>query len=47
MEEAHRPVEGDRRVEQAERLAADEGEDWKALALDAQDRYFDLAKEQT
>jgi XTP/dITP diphosphohydrolase/tetrapyrrole methylase family protein/MazG family protein/ATP diphosphatase len=33
------------RVETAERLAAAAGEDWSALALDAQDRYFDIAKE--
>ena len=33
------------RVEAAERLAAAEGRDWKALTLDEQDRYFDLAKE--
>ncbi len=33
------------RVETAERLARDAGEDWSALPLDQQDRYFDLAKE--
>jgi MazG family protein len=33
------------RVEAAERLAAAAGEDWSSLALAAQDRYFDLAKE--
>jgi MazG family protein len=33
------------RVEAAERLAAAAGENWSALALDDQDRYFDLAKE--
>ena len=34
-----------RRVETAERLARDAGEDWTALPLEQQDRYFDLAKE--
>jgi nucleoside triphosphate diphosphatase len=33
------------RVEAAERLARDNGEDWSALPLEQQDRYFDLAKE--
>ena len=33
------------RVEQAERLAAADGESWVALGLAEQDRYFDLAKE--
>jgi MazG family protein len=33
------------RVETAERLARENGEDWSALPLDEQDRYFDLAKE--
>jgi XTP/dITP diphosphohydrolase/tetrapyrrole methylase family protein/MazG family protein/ATP diphosphatase len=33
------------RVEQAEKLAAAAGEDWAALELADQDRYFDLAKE--
>jgi len=33
------------RVEVAERLAHENGEDWTALPLDRQDRYFDLAKE--
>jgi MazG family protein len=33
------------RVETAERLAADRGEEWTALPLEEQDRYFDLAKE--
>jgi MazG family protein len=33
------------RVEQAERLAAERGEDWADLDLDAQDRYYDQAKE--
>jgi len=33
------------RVQRAERLAADEGKSFADLALDEQDRYFDLAKE--
>jgi uncharacterized protein YabN with tetrapyrrole methylase and pyrophosphatase domain len=33
------------RVEIAEGLARANGEDWSALPLDQQDRYFDLAKE--
>jgi len=33
------------RVEEAERLAGQAGEDWSSLPLDQQDRYFDLAKE--
>jgi len=33
------------RVERAERLAADAGEDWRRLDLDDQDRYYDQAKE--
>jgi MazG family protein len=33
------------RVETAERLAHEAGEDWAALPLEQQDRYFDLAKE--
>ncbi len=33
------------RVEVAERLARENGEDWSALPLEQQDRYFDLAKE--
>jgi nucleoside triphosphate diphosphatase len=33
------------RVEEAERLARENGEDWSALPLEQQDRYFDLAKE--
>jgi MazG family protein len=33
------------RVEEAERLAAADGENWASLALGQQDRYFDLAKE--
>ena len=32
------------RVEEAERLADAEGHDWRALPLEDQDRYFDLAK---
>jgi XTP/dITP diphosphohydrolase/tetrapyrrole methylase family protein/MazG family protein/ATP diphosphatase len=34
-----------RRVEVADELAGSAGEDWSALPLDQQDRYFDLAKE--
>ena len=34
-----------RRVEAAEELARANGDDWSALPLDRQDRYFDLAKE--
>jgi uncharacterized protein YabN with tetrapyrrole methylase and pyrophosphatase domain len=34
-----------RRVEVAERLAADDGKDWTTLPLDEQDAYFDRAKE--
>jgi MazG family protein len=34
-----------RRVEMAERLAADDGKDWTTLPLDEQDAYFDRAKE--
>ena len=33
------------RVETAERLARENGEDWSALPLEQQDRYFDRAKE--
>jgi len=33
------------RVEEAERLAGQAGEDWSSLPLTEQDRYFDLAKE--
>jgi MazG family protein len=33
------------RVEVAEELARENGEDWVALPLERQDRYFDLAKE--
>ena len=36
-----------RRVETAERLARENGEDWSALPLEQQDRYFDRAKETT
>jgi len=36
-----------RRVERAEELAAAAGEDWSALPLDDQDRYYELAKEET
>ena len=32
------------RVEEAQRLAAAEGDDWSALGLDAQDRYYEQAK---
>jgi MazG family protein len=35
-----------KRVERAEELAADEGERFSELELEAQDRYFDLAKEE-
>jgi nucleoside triphosphate diphosphatase len=34
------------RVEKASELAGDDGVDWRALDLDAQDRYYDLAKEE-
>ena len=34
------------RVERAERLAADRGEEWTTLVLDAQERYYDVAKSQ-
>jgi XTP/dITP diphosphohydrolase/tetrapyrrole methylase family protein/MazG family protein/ATP diphosphatase len=34
-----------RRVEVADELAGSAGEDWSALPLDQQDRYFDMAKE--
>jgi MazG family protein len=33
------------RVERATQLAAERGDDWTALGLDEQDRYYDLAKE--
>jgi MazG family protein len=35
------------RVEQAAKLADDEGVDWRTLPLEAQDRYYDLAKGDT
>jgi len=35
------------RVETAERLAHEAGQNWAALPLEQQDRYFDLAKEKT
>jgi MazG family protein len=35
------------RVERAEELAAAAGERWSALPLEEQDRYYDLAKEET
>jgi XTP/dITP diphosphohydrolase/tetrapyrrole methylase family protein/MazG family protein/ATP diphosphatase len=35
------------RVETAEALAAEHGQNWSELPLDEQDRYFDLAKETT
>ena len=35
------------RVERAAELAAERGEDWAALGLDAQERYYALAKEGT
>jgi uncharacterized protein YabN with tetrapyrrole methylase and pyrophosphatase domain len=34
-----------RRVEVAERLARENGEDWSSLPLEQQDHYFDRAKE--
>ena len=34
------------RVERAVELAAERGEDWRELDLDAQDRYYELAKEE-
>ena len=33
------------RVEEAQRLAAEQGDDWTKLELDAQDRYYEQAKE--
>jgi nucleoside triphosphate diphosphatase len=33
------------RVEEAQRLAAASGDEWTSLGLDAQDRYYELAKE--
>jgi uncharacterized protein YabN with tetrapyrrole methylase and pyrophosphatase domain len=35
-----------RRVERAERSAADEGKTFAELSLEEQDRYFDRAKEE-
>jgi MazG family protein len=35
------------RVEEAQRLAAERGEEWAGLDLDAQDAYYDEAKERT
>jgi MazG family protein len=32
------------RVEEAQRLAAEQGDDWRSLDVDAQDRYYELAK---
>jgi MazG family protein len=34
-----------RRIEEAERLAAERGEEWTTLGLEAQDRYYEQAKE--
>jgi MazG family protein len=34
-----------RRIEEARRLAAERGEEWTALDLEAQDRYYEQAKE--
>ena len=34
-----------RRIEEAQRLAAERGEEWTTLGLDAQDRYYEQAKE--
>ena len=36
-----------RRVERAAELAGERGESWKELALDAQDRYYDQAKDES
>jgi len=33
------------RVEEAQRLAAEHGDDWRSLDLEEQDRYYELAKE--
>ena len=33
------------RIEEAQRLAAERGDDWPSLDLDSQDRYYELAKE--
>src|SRR5262249_45137824 len=35
------------RVEEAQRLAAAEGDDWSTLGLEAQDRYYEQAKART
>jgi MazG family protein len=37
----------ERRVERAVALAYERGEDWRMLDLDAQDRYYELAKRET
>jgi MazG family protein len=34
------------RVERAQELAAASGDDWRALSLDDQDRYYDMAKDE-
>ena len=34
-----------RRIEEAQRLAAERGEEWTALGLEAQDRYYEQAKQ--
>jgi MazG family protein len=36
-----------RRIEEARRLAAERGEEWSSLVLEAQDRYYEQAKERT
>ena len=33
------------RVEEAQRLAAEQGDEWRSLDVEAQDRYYELAKE--
>ena len=33
------------RIDEAQRLAAEHGDDWPSLDLDSQDRYYELAKE--
>jgi MazG family protein len=33
------------RVEEAQRLAAEQGDDWRSLDVEAQDRYYELAKD--
>jgi uncharacterized protein YabN with tetrapyrrole methylase and pyrophosphatase domain len=35
------------RIEEAQRLAAEHGDDWTSLGLEAQDRYYEQAKERT